>query len=135
MRFARVYLPLIAGLAFVGLFGWNTRPGEAAGTGAARASQPFDAYAMIGEYPIWLGDTIRYTVYETVRVEARFLTPGGEIILIYRRGEQAPGQYTLPWDGTVEGSPMVGYYTFELYFGDEYAADLLIVVKPGPPAS
>jgi hypothetical protein len=130
-----VYPPLIAGLILISVLVWHAPHGEAAGETTTRASQPFEVFVMIGDHPIWLGDAIRYTVYETVRVEARFLTPAGEIILIHRGGEQAPGQYTLPWDGTVEGAPMAGFYKFELYFGDEYAADLSVVVRPGPPAS
>ena len=95
----------------------------------------FELYVMVGEIPVWMGNTIRYSVFETTLVEARFLTPAGEIIMILPEGERAPGQYTLPWDGTRDGSQFVGFYTFELYFGDEYAAKLSIVVNPNTAAS
>ena len=102
--------------------------------GSGNAIYSFEIYFLMGDSAAWMGDTIRYTVYEPTVVEARFLSASGEIILIYRQGEQAPGQYTLPWDGTYEGSPFGGYYTFELYFGDEYAAHYAMVVRSLPKA-
>ena len=89
-----------------------------------------DLYMFIGEWPVWFGSTIRYTVYQTTRVEARVIGVTGEIILVLQEGEKQPGQYTLPFDGTYGGSPLAGYYTFELYFGDEYAAKYQMVALP-----
>lgn len=100
-----------------------------AGDAGTRLGGPFEVYFLIGESPAWLGNTISYTVSEPTVVEARLLSGSGEIILIFRQGEQQPGQYTLPWDGTYEGSPFAGFYTFELYFGDEYAAKFPMVVN------
>jgi hypothetical protein len=100
--------------------------------GSGKAGGLFEVYFMIDDFPVWMGDTISYTVYEPTVVEARLLSPSGEIILLYRQGEQGPGQYTLPWDGTYEGSPFAGLYKFELYFGDEYAAKHLMLVNPLP---
>ena len=99
-----------------------------AASGGGKTVYPYEVYFLIGDVPVWMGDTISYTVYEPTVVEARFLSASGEIILRYRQGEQAPGQYTLPWDGTYEGSPFVGLYKFELYFGDEYAAKYVMLV-------
>jgi hypothetical protein len=89
-----------------------------------------DIYMMIGKRPIWFGSTISYTVYKPSKVEARFLSVSGEIILVLQEGEKQPGQYTLPFNGTVDGGPMAGFYTFELYFGDDYAAKYRMVVNP-----
>jgi hypothetical protein len=102
--------------------------------GSGKAGGPYEVYFLIDDQAVWMGDIIRYTVYEPTVVEARILSASGEIILIYREGELAPGQYTLMWDGTVDGSPLAGYYTFELYFGDEYAAKFPMVVNPLPKA-
>ncbi len=101
-------------------------------SGTATAAGQFDIYFMMGDAAAWMGSSISYTVYEPTVVEARLLSGSGEIILIYRQGLQAPGQYTLPWDGTYEGSPFAGIYTFELYFGDEYAAKFPMAVIPWP---
>jgi len=103
---------------------------SAADRPAAPPAIPFEVYFLIGEIPVWMGDKIGYTVYEPAVVEARFLSASGEIMLIYREGERAPGQYMLPWDGTVDGSPFAGFYSFELYFGDEYAAKHQMIVNP-----
>ena len=100
--------------------------------GSAKAGGPYEVYFLIDDLPVWMGDVLRYTVYEPTVVEARIVNISGEILLIYREGERLAGQYTLPWDGTVEGSPLVGLYTFELYFGDEYAAKYPMVVNPLP---
>jgi len=100
--------------------------------GGYKPGQGFEIYFVIGDSAAWMGNQIRYTVYSPSVVEARLLSGSGEIISIFRLGEQAPGQYTLPWDGTYEGSPFAGYYTFELYFGDEYAAKFPMVVGPAP---
>ncbi|MBD3298537.1 MAG: hypothetical protein GF341_07785 [candidate division Zixibacteria bacterium] len=89
-----------------------------------------DVYFMIGQQAAWLGNRIRYTVYETTTVEARFLTAAGEIIILMPLGEQEPGQYTLPWHTHPVASAMAGIYKFELYFGDEYAVNTRIVVAP-----
>ena len=105
-------------------------PSRGDGDAATAPAFSIEIYFLIGEIPVWMGDKIGYTVYETTQVEARFLSAAGEIILIYREGERVPGQYVLPWDGTAEGSPFGGYYTFELYFGDEYAAAYTIIVNP-----
>ncbi len=99
-------------------------------TAASRPPYAFDAFIYIGETPAWIGDRIHYTVYETAKVESRFLSATGEIMLLLPVGEQTPGQYTVPWDGTVDGAPMAGFYTFELYFGDEYAAKYSLIVSP-----
>lgn len=100
--------------------------------GNFKAGGPFEIYIMIGQTGAWMGNSISYTVYEPTVVEARFLSGSGEIILICRQGLQAPGQYTLPWDGAYEGSPFAGLYKFELYFGDEYAAQFPMIVRPMP---
>lgn len=125
--------PTVAAIVVLACLGFplSHAVSTANGNGAPRAQErPFELYFLVGEIPVWMGNTIRYTVYETTQVEARFLTPAGEIIMILPEGERAPGQYTLPWDGTVDGAQFAGFYTFELYFGDEYAAKSSIVVNP-----
>lgn len=97
---------------------------------AGKPKPVVDIYMRIGTHSIWFGSTIGYTVYQTTKVEARFLSVSGEIILVLQEGEKQPGQYTLPFDGTVNGGPMAGFYTFELYFGDDYAAKYRMVVIP-----
>jgi hypothetical protein len=88
------------------------------------------SYLVNGRRPIWMGPVIRYTVYETTRVEARFISLTGELVQILELGEQAPGQYTLPWDGsTDEGALFEGKYQFELYFGDDYACKFWFISK------
>lgn len=88
------------------------------------------SYLVNGRRPIWMGPVIRYTVYETTRVEARFISLTGELIEIMDLGEQTPGQYTLPWDGsTEEGALFEGKYQFELYFGDDYACKFWFISK------
>jgi hypothetical protein len=82
-----------------------------------------------------MGDQIRYTLKDPAKVEARFLSIGGEIILLLPIGEQQPGQYTVPFDGTMHGAPFAGLYGFELYYGDEYAAKLILAIRPLPAAS
>lgn len=113
----------------------TSTPVIGANRGAVTPGGPFEIYVTFGNAAAWMGNTISYTVYEPTVVEARLLSGSGEIILIFRQGEQQPGQYTLPWDGTYEGAPFAGLYTFELYFGDEYAAKLPIVVNPLPTSS
>lgn len=78
-----------------------------------------------------MGPVIRYTVYERTTVEARFIGLTGELILVMPLGEQDPGQYTLPWDGTTDGGLAIfeGKYQFELFFGDEYAATFWFISK------
>jgi hypothetical protein len=85
-------------------------------------------YLVNGRRPIWMGPVIRYTVYEKTRVEARISALTGELILVMPIGEQDPGVYTLPWDGTMEHGLVTfeGKYFFELFFGDEYAAKFWI---------
>lgn len=91
----------------------------------------FEIYMFFStEMAVWMGDQIRYTVTETTTVEARLLSIRGEIILLFQLGEQQPGQYTLPWDGTKDGSPFAGMYTFELYYGDDTAAKFRFAVRP-----
>lgn len=88
------------------------------------------SYLVNGRRPIWMGPVIRYTVYETTRVEARFISLTGELIEIMDLGEQTPGQYTLPWDGsTDEGALFEGKFQFELYFGDDYACRFWFISK------
>jgi hypothetical protein len=89
------------------------------------------SYLVNGRRPIWMGPVIRYSVYETTRVEARFLALGGEIITVIVQENQPPGQYTLPWDGrTPDGlATFDGKYRFELFFDDEYVADFWIIAK------
>lgn len=88
------------------------------------------SYLVNGRRPIWMGPVIRYTVYEKTTVEARFISLTGELIEIMDLGEQAPGQYTLPWDGsTEEGALFEGKYQFELYFGDDYACKFWFISK------
>jgi hypothetical protein len=82
-----------------------------------------------------MGDQIRYTLAEPASVEARFLSISGEIILLLPIGQQEPGQYAVPFDGTKDGAPFAGLYLFELYFGDDYAAKLNIAVRPLTPES
>jgi uroporphyrinogen-III decarboxylase len=97
---------------------------------AVSAKPIVDIYMMIGKHSVWFGSTIGYTVYQPTKVEARFLSVSGEIVLVLKEGERQPGQYILPFDGTVNGGSMAGYYTFELYYGDDYAAKLRMVVIP-----
>ena len=85
---------------------------------------------LIGNRPIWFGSRIGYTVYEPTRVEARIKSMTGEIIAVFQEGEKQAGQYALPFDGTYNGVPLAGYYTFELFFGDEYAAKYRMVALP-----
>lgn len=89
------------------------------------------SYLIGTRRPIWMGPVIRYTVYEKTRVEARFTALSGEIVHVMRLGEQEPGQYTLPWDGTTADGMVTfeGKYHFELFFGDEYAADFWIMSR------
>ena len=102
-----------------------------AGDTAATIESKVDiSYLVNGRRPIWMGPVIRYTVYETTRVEARFISLTGELIEIMDLGEQTPGQYTLPWDGsTDEGALFEGKFQFELYFGDEYACKFWFISK------
>ena len=83
------------------------------------------SYLVGTRRPIWMGPVIRYTVHETTNVEARVSSLTGELVLILHVGEQQPGQYTLPWDGTTDEGLVTfeGKYQFELFFGDEYAAN------------
>lgn len=88
------------------------------------------SYLVNGRRPIWMGPVIRYTVYETTKVEARISGLTGELILVLNLGEQPPGVYTLPWDGTLEGgSAFDGKYHFELFFGDDYACQFWFIAK------
>jgi len=91
---------------------------------------PVDLYMRIGEWPLWFGTTIRYTVYQPTRVEARVISVTGEITAVLQEGIKQPGQYTLPFDGNYHGAQYAGYYTFELYFGDEYAAKYEMIAIP-----
>ena len=88
-------------------------------------------YLVNGRRPIWMGPVIRYTVYEKTTVEARISGLTGELILVMPIGEQEPGQYTLPWDGTMDAGLVTfdGKYYFELFFGDEYGAKFWITAK------
>jgi hypothetical protein len=105
------------------------------GTTAVKPGETFESkvdisYLVNGRRPIWMGPVIRYTVYGTTTVEARFISLTGELIQIINLGEQTPGQYTLPWDGsTEEGAIVEGKYRFELYFGDEDAANFWFISK------
>jgi len=89
------------------------------------------SYLLDGRSPMWMGPVIRYTVYERMTVEARISALGGELVLVMRLGEQEPGQYTLPWDGTTDGgrTTFAGKYFFELFFGDEYATKFWFIAK------
>lgn len=89
------------------------------------------SYLVNGRRPIWMGPVIRYTVYEKTTVEARVISLTGELVLIMTLGEQDPGQYTLPWDGTTDDglATFEGKYQFELFFGDEYAATFWFIAK------
>ena len=100
------------------------------GDGEYDAPAPYEVFLVIGEIPVWIGNEIRYTVTETVPVEARIMTASGEIIVLLKLGEKDPGQYTLPWHGAAMGAPLAGSYTFELYYGDEYAAKFPMIVAP-----
>jgi hypothetical protein len=90
------------------------------------------SYLVNGRRPIWMGPVIRYTVYEKTTVEARISALTGELVLVMPLGEQEPGQYTLPWDGTTDGglATFDGKYFFELFFGDEYATKFWLIAKP-----
>lgn len=107
--------------------GIATAPRESAGNPAqAEIVSKVDLSYLVGtRRPIWMGPVIRYTVYETTNVEARVSSLTGELVLILHVGEQQPGQYTLPWDGTTDEGTVTfeGKYQFELFFGDEYAAN------------
>ncbi|MEW5700998.1 MAG: hypothetical protein AB1792_02040 [Candidatus Zixiibacteriota bacterium] len=91
-----------------------------------------DLYVYVGYHTIWAGDRFRYTVYDSTNVEARINGMTGELILILPIGRQGPGQYTLPWDGTMhEGTvPFAGKYQLELFFGEEYAAKFWFLCRP-----
>ncbi len=129
-------LSRLLGLALIISGGFGPLSSVTAGTAAKvqpqRPRPMVDLYMLIGENPIWFGSSLGYTVYQTSRVEARIMTAAGEIVLIFNQGDQQPGQYTLPFDGTRDGSPLAGYYTFELYFGDEYAAKYQMIANPLP---
>ncbi|GAB4322558.1 MAG: hypothetical protein Kow0074_14200 [Candidatus Zixiibacteriota bacterium] len=129
----RVWCWLLMTIGLVaGSLAWPPTPGaRAAGDeGSVPEYDVGDVYFMIGEQPVWLGNRIRYTVYETCNVEARFITPSGEIIILLQLGEQEPGQYTLPWHTDPIAAAMAGLYTFELYFDDDYAVKTTIAVMP-----
>lgn len=106
------------------------RRGSAAGPPPSRPPVVIDLYMLIGEWPLWFGTTIRYTVYQPTRVEARVLSATGEITAVIEEGIKQPGQYTLPFDGNYHGAQYAGYYTFELYFGDDYAAKYEMIAVP-----
>jgi len=99
--------------------------------GAPIVSKVDLSYLVNGRRPIWMGPVIRYTVYEKTTVEARISGLTGELILVMPIGEQEPGQYTLPWDGTMDDGLVTfdGKYYFELFFGDEYGAKFWITAK------
>ena len=122
----------VAVISFLIAASWmlSATPVTGADKWTVKPDGPFEIYFLIGDSP-----TISYTVYEPTVVEARLLSGSGEIILIFRQGEQQPGQYTLPWDGTYEGTPFAGFYTFELYFGDEYAAKYPMIINLLPTPS
>lgn len=101
---------------------------------AAESPSQVELYAVIGRTTVWMGDRIRYTVYERTRVEARINGMAGDLITLLRIGEQEPGQYTLPWDGTYHGAPFAGRYEFELFFGVEYAAHFWFLCRPQEPS-
>ncbi|HWO56813.1 MAG TPA: FlgD immunoglobulin-like domain containing protein [bacterium] len=89
-------------------------------------------YLVNGRRPIWMGPFIRYTVYATTTVEARIYGLSGELITVISIGPQEPGQYTVPFDGTLDNGAIVfdGKYLFELYFGDDYAAKFWFICRP-----
>jgi hypothetical protein len=64
-------------------------------------------------------------------VEARFTSLGGELILVLPLGEKGPGQYTIPWDGTMNNGSTYfeGKFLFELFFGDEYATQFWFISR------
>lgn len=123
---------LRAGIVFLTLAGGAVWPGTMAAEDRNTTVQSkVDLnYLVNGRRPIWMGPVIRYTVYETTRVEARFISLTGELVQILELGEQSPGQYTLPWDGeTDEGAMFEGKFQFELYFGDDYACKFWFISK------
>jgi hypothetical protein len=90
-----------------------------------------ELFMLIGRSMVWMGNTVGYTVYETTRVEARINGITGETISIFRLGEQTPGRYLLPWDGTYHGqTAFAGRYDFELFFGEEYAVKFVFLARP-----
>lgn len=88
-------------------------------------------YLVNGRRPIWMGPFIRYTVYAPTTVEARIYALAGELITVIPMGPKEPGQYTVPFDGTMDNGVIVfeGKYLFELYFGDEYAAKFWFICR------
>ncbi|HUU45653.1 MAG TPA: hypothetical protein VM118_07955 [Acidobacteriota bacterium] len=102
---------------------------------AVEAPSQVELLAVFGRSTVWMGDRIRYTVYERTRVEARINGMAGDLLTLLRIGEQEPGQYTLPWDGTFHGAPFAGRYEFELFFDVEYAAHFWFLCRPKEPSS
>jgi len=93
---------------------------------------PIDLYIYVERQVIWAGDRLRYTVYDSTVVEARINSMGGELILILPIGMQGPGQYTIPFDGTMSSGKVTfaGKYQLELFFGEEYAAKVWFLCRP-----
>ncbi|MBI3872795.1 MAG: hypothetical protein HY304_06945 [candidate division Zixibacteria bacterium] len=112
----------ITALSLACVLGIADRPPAANAPAQQPGTSLIDLQIIIGR-PIWLGPVIRYTVYDSVRVEARLSALDGELVSIFRLGVQGPGQYTLPWDGSVgDGVTLFeGKYFYELFFDDEYA--------------
>lgn len=102
----------------------------AAEDSSSRRVTSVDLYLFSGEWPIWVGTTISYTVFEPVRVEGRVLSATGEIIAVLQEGVKQPGVYTLPFDGNYHGAQLAGYYSFELYFDDDFAFQSQLVAIP-----
>ncbi len=94
-----------------------------------------DLYLFVDQWPVWVGSSISYTVYTPVNVEGRILSATGEIILVLQEGVKQPGLYTLPFDGHYHGTPLGGFYTFELYFGDDFAFQSQMVAIPAESVS
>ncbi|MBI5867367.1 MAG: hypothetical protein HZB43_03625 [candidate division Zixibacteria bacterium] len=126
----------LAGIAATLVFAALLLPAHGvADTSAKKPVPPVDLYLFVEQWPVWVGSSISYTVYTPVTVEGRILSVTGEIILVLQEGVKQPGLYTLPFDGHYHGSPLAGFYTFELYFGDDFAFKSQMVAMPAEPVS
>ena len=91
------------------------------------------SFALLGAYPSPFNEStrVRYTLPRAARVSLRVLDVLGKPVRVLARGQQAPGEHTVRWDGRDDAGQSLpsGVYLIRLESGGQVATRKLVLVR------
>ncbi|MBI3872150.1 MAG: T9SS type A sorting domain-containing protein [candidate division Zixibacteria bacterium] len=105
----------------------------AKGASAASAPSAMPPFTLADNYPnpFNAGTTIRYSLTDPGRVNVTVFNILGQRVATLADDEQAPGEYSVTWDGRDEqGTPVPsGMYFYRLTAGDQVQSKKMVLLK------